>query len=179
MQNNTKHLVLAHLFDKPCFLGPLAVQVTSDVLSREYKYDDDTRWGRIASFTGWSPFGIPWQHTHSNSGWGSEAIRNNWRLALQGVFNLGFLPKFPLGEALFLLLLLLLTAGNWNDIYGHCEFLALICNGWIDRKWTLVSRTELLCYTEADKDLVTLITLFSLFFLLHVGLSRIAWRVSC
>ncbi|URE19345.1 DUF1680 domain containing protein [Musa troglodytarum] len=29
--NNTKHLVLAHLFDKPCFLGPLAVQ--ADLLS--------------------------------------------------------------------------------------------------------------------------------------------------
>ncbi|CAL9060475.1 uncharacterized protein LOC103991142 [Musa acuminata AAA Group] len=29
--NNTKHLVLAHLFDKPCFIGPLAVQ--ADLLS--------------------------------------------------------------------------------------------------------------------------------------------------
>ncbi|RWW03083.1 hypothetical protein BHE74_00023065, partial [Ensete ventricosum] len=27
MQKDPKHLVLAHLFDKPCFLGLLAVQV--------------------------------------------------------------------------------------------------------------------------------------------------------
>lgn len=26
-QNDQKHLTLAHLFDKPCFLGLLAVQV--------------------------------------------------------------------------------------------------------------------------------------------------------
>ena len=26
-QNDQRHLVLAHLFDKPCFLGLLAVQV--------------------------------------------------------------------------------------------------------------------------------------------------------
>jgi hypothetical protein len=28
-QNDQKHLVLAHLFDKPCFLGLLAVQVST------------------------------------------------------------------------------------------------------------------------------------------------------
>lgn len=28
MQGDSKHLLLAHLFDKPCFLGLLAVQVT-------------------------------------------------------------------------------------------------------------------------------------------------------
>lgn len=27
MQKDEKHLILAHLFDKPCFLGLLAVQV--------------------------------------------------------------------------------------------------------------------------------------------------------
>lgn len=28
VQNDQKHLILAHLFDKPCFLGLLAVQVS-------------------------------------------------------------------------------------------------------------------------------------------------------
>lgn len=28
-QKNPKHLLLAHLFDKPCFLGLLAVQVNN------------------------------------------------------------------------------------------------------------------------------------------------------
>jgi len=31
MQGDSKHLLLAHLFDKPCFLGLLAVQVTLKV----------------------------------------------------------------------------------------------------------------------------------------------------
>jgi hypothetical protein len=30
VQGDPKHLVLAHLFDKPCFLGLLAVQVIYD-----------------------------------------------------------------------------------------------------------------------------------------------------
>ena len=32
MQGDSKHLLLAHLFDKPCFLGLLAVQVMITVI---------------------------------------------------------------------------------------------------------------------------------------------------
>jgi hypothetical protein len=33
MQKDEKHLILAHLFDKPCFLGLLAVQVRHTAFS--------------------------------------------------------------------------------------------------------------------------------------------------
>ena len=37
LQGDQKHLALAHLFDKPCFLGLLAVKVITFLLERMFQ----------------------------------------------------------------------------------------------------------------------------------------------
>lgn len=38
LQGDKKHLVLAHLFDKPCFLGLLAVKVVTVLLNCKIQF---------------------------------------------------------------------------------------------------------------------------------------------